>query len=482
MLLVRHLQILFAAGIVVSGISQPVIGKPDTAALRAKYEQLSQEFTAANPSWRPKAPASGSLLFVAPDEYSPAERAEGVSDARIKYADALFELATEAADAGQLSLAFQWATETVRENPDHAEARRVLGYEQRDGQWLTPYGVKMAEAGKMWDAQRGWVAANDPKSPRGGEHGRRGSTCGYQERLASAHRSFSGDDESQPGGRRRTGRASSSGCIKSGGNCSPASYYTEKEVRGLFAGERNARTQIRPFRVFYHRDRDEYVERTAPSPAADRRDARHLLRRVSRSALLRGRRAGCRERCITRPCTSCFRNRSRRRNKSARLPISGSSKAWPRILKRSPNIDDPQAGLYFTIGESTAGRLPAARERMRDGFYVPLAELTQLGKDDVQRHAEIAKLYSQSSGLAAFLMDGEQGRYREPLVRICKPSTPAATTRNRWLRQREPATSELDAAVSPVPGELAVKRAWRYRDSDAAGLPEDVVAGLYEAG
>ena len=27
------------------------------------------------------------------------------------------------------------------------------------------------------------------------------------------------------------------------------------------------------------------------------------------------------------------------------------------------------------------------------------------------------KLYSQSSGLAAFLIDGEQGRYREPLVR-----------------------------------------------------------------
>jgi hypothetical protein len=78
--------------------------------------------------------------------------------------------------------------------------------------------------------------------------------------------------------------------------------------------------------------------------------------------------------------------------------------------------DGPQTGLYFTIGESTAGRLPAARERMQDGFYIPLADLTRLGKDDVQRHPDIAKVYSQSSGFAAFLLDGEEGRYREPLV------------------------------------------------------------------
>ena len=58
---------------------------------------------------------------------------------RKKHADALFELARQAAEAGQLSLAFQWATETVRENPDHAEARRVLGYEQRE--WAVADGV-----------------------------------------------------------------------------------------------------------------------------------------------------------------------------------------------------------------------------------------------------------------------------------------------------------------------------------------------------
>ena len=145
--------------------AQLVRAESGVADLQAKYSKLSQEFAAANPDWRPKAPASGTLLFIAPDEYSPVgETVEAVNDPRTKYAAALFELAAEAADAGQLSLAFQWATETLRKNPDHAEARRVLGYEQRDGQWLTAYGVKMYDAGKRWDAKRGWVAADDAKS------------------------------------------------------------------------------------------------------------------------------------------------------------------------------------------------------------------------------------------------------------------------------------------------------------------------------
>jgi hypothetical protein len=55
--------------------------------------------------------------------------------------------------------------------------------------------------------------------------------------------------------------------------------------------------------------------------------------------------------------------------------------------------------------------------RKRVGFYVPLAELTRLGKDEVQRHPDIAKLYSQSTGLTAYLMHAQDGRFREPLVR-----------------------------------------------------------------
>src|SRR5690606_30146311 len=72
----------------------------------------------------------------------------------------------------------------------------------------------------------------------------------------------------------------------------------------------------------------------------------------------------------------------------------------------------------FTIGKADAGRLPAAvHRRLVDGYYIPLAELVALGKQDLQSRADLGPLYSQAAGVATFLMEYDGGRYREPLSR-----------------------------------------------------------------
>ena len=76
----------------------------------------------------------------------------------------------------------------------------------------------------------------------------------------------------------------------------------------------------------------------------------------------------------------------------------------------------------------------------------PLAELTKLNKDDVQRHPEIAKLYSQSSGLAAFLIDGDEGRYREPLVLYLKAIYAGRDDAQSLAEATGASYDELDAA------------------------------------
>jgi hypothetical protein len=43
---------------------------------------------------------------------------------------------------------------------------------------------------------------------------------------------------------------------------------------------------------------------------------------------------------------------------------------------------------------------------------VPLAELCALGMIELQARPDLPKLYSQSAGLASFLIDGQNGRYR----------------------------------------------------------------------
>jgi hypothetical protein len=108
---------------------------------------------------------------------------------------------------------------------------------------------------------------------------------------------------------------------------------------------------------------------------------------------------------------------------------------------------DPDAGLYYTVGEATAGRLPAARERLlADGFYLPLAELNAMGKTDLQARADIAKLYSQATGLAAMLIDADDGRYREPLVRHLEAVYAGRDDINSLAEATGLSDAQLDAA------------------------------------
>jgi hypothetical protein len=75
----------------------------------------------------------------------------------------------------------------------------------------------------------------------------------------------------------------------------------------------------------------------------------------------------------------------------------------------------------FTIGTPNAGRMPAAYERaVVDGTYVPLEELCGLGTTDLQRRPDIARLYTQSAGLATFFMHYRDGLYRPALMEFLR--------------------------------------------------------------
>jgi hypothetical protein len=404
---------------------------PDAATLQTKYSEPSRQYAAANPGWRPVPPRTGSLLFIASDEYSPARPDDETTlAARKKYADALFVLAKQAAATGQPSLAFQWATETLRENPNHADARRVLGYVERDGKWLTPYGAKMRDAGKTWDAQKSWIAAK----PAG--------TLIPESRIDSARHA-----DIKNGWQVRTDHfvVTTNHSLAAGAELAArlerlyqiwrqlfAGFnYSDKEIRGLFAGERIPRVQVRQFRVLYHRNRDDYINSLsrrqpviadtlgiyfdtnaeshffAPEPEKDAPNTAASVANNPSVATL-----------YHEAVHQLFKEESK---PAARL-VGEIANYWviegvATYFETLTEHNDAKAGLYYTIGDTSAGRLPAAREKLRDNYYVPLADLVKLGKYEIQHRDDVAKLYSQSSGLTAFLLNGAEGRYREPLVR-----------------------------------------------------------------
>src|SRR3954452_842789 len=101
-----HLRTVLATGawLIATCLACTTQAATDAAALQAKYLELSRQFARANPGWRPTAPRTGTLLFIALDEYSqPATPDESTRAARSKYADVLFELSRQAAEAGQSS-------------------------------------------------------------------------------------------------------------------------------------------------------------------------------------------------------------------------------------------------------------------------------------------------------------------------------------------------------------------------------------------
>jgi hypothetical protein len=77
-------------------------------------------------------------------------------------ATGFFDLARRAgkSEAGQYALASVCLRAVVARQPDHKEARRLLGYVPHDSGWATPFAVRQTKEGKVNHATFGWVAAD----------------------------------------------------------------------------------------------------------------------------------------------------------------------------------------------------------------------------------------------------------------------------------------------------------------------------------
>src|SRR5436190_633623 len=78
-----------------------------------------------------------------------------------KYADDLFRFRQRAWQSDQLSLAWRFILEAVYRNPDHEQARMVLGYVKYQNTWTTQFRKQMLERGNVWNDQWGGVRKED---------------------------------------------------------------------------------------------------------------------------------------------------------------------------------------------------------------------------------------------------------------------------------------------------------------------------------
>ena len=366
------------------------LGLAEQAAITQKWNILrhpGRQYLFIPPASDPAAPQSGAAMVVRQwyDKFLAIRR---------ERAAALYAGARQASDERQPARAYQLLHETLREDPDHAEARRVLGYvKDARGQWTTPEWEKLVvETAKTNHPQTGWransyqrldtphfhIATNHTKS-EALEAGRELENLHTLWRQiffrywstpeALAARLAGGNQPLAPPRpakmqvvlfKNRQEYTAKLSQVERLAAATLGYYSSESKVAYFFAGD----TSVYP--TWYHEAAHQLFQESVPGavalPGADRNF----------------------------------------------WALEGAA-LYMESLARHDGC--------WTAGGCEADRLQLARYRALSGdFLVPMQRLSAMGRAALQQDADLRKLYSQSAGLAHFLIDGAEGRHREAFV------------------------------------------------------------------
>jgi hypothetical protein len=308
---------------------------------------------------------------------------------REKHAEELFELSKHLLEQHQPANAYQLLHEVLRDAPDHDEARRILGYRKHLGSWRREASRVSSRVARVRHALFDWP----PRS--------------YW-RVETPHFEIATNLSVKEG--------------KSLGEELELLYdvwqqmfyrywASEQELVAAFEGERRPKRPAKKHRVVLFRNRADYVaqmqqhvpgievssgfyaekQRTSYFYAGDESDVAMWFHEATHQLFYE-----------LGPGVA---------------DVGIRSNSWiveaVALYMESLLVHDD----YVTLGGFDALRLQNARFRAwNHRFYLPLAELIPMGRDDLQKDERLARLYSQSAGLAHFLMDYKRGRYRDAMV------------------------------------------------------------------
>jgi hypothetical protein len=339
---------------------------------------------------------------------------------RQAHADALFDLARQAARDKRFSLAVELVLETLRQDSDHEGARKLLGYQRHRDEWRTAFERKQLATGRVWHERFGWLARKDVARYEAGERLADSRWVSAEEDARRRERIANGwkvetdhfhilTNHSLEEGVRLAARLEA---LHRAWRQVFLRYFTsEADAVRLFDGRGASSLDRKKHEVVLFRHQDDYREALAGSlPAgvtttgiylADHKTAYFYAGREDDSVL--------------------FHEATHQLFSEGRAVADGvglRSNFW--VIEGVACYMEsftPGEGYWTVGGRETQRFLDAKFRRLNDEFYVPLAEFCGLGRDELQRDERIGTLYSQAAGLAHFLMHYQDGRYRDPLVR-----------------------------------------------------------------
>ncbi|PQO47298.1 hypothetical protein [Blastopirellula marina] len=314
---------------------------------------------------------------------------EKLTSLRSAYAEELFKLAKQELAAARPDVAYRLIHDVLRENPDHAEARRILGYRQVSGVWRRPGVTTRVKQLRLdhpkfpWPAKTYWLI----ESPHFEISTNHSEAAGLElaeklEQLYSAWEQTFFDF-----------------------------WSNGRQLQSYFDGATPSPSR-KKFHIAYFRSQQEYVDYLTPlEPQAAMTLGIYLFNKEE-AYFFASDDAAAQSTWLHEATHQLFHE-----YRSAPADIGVEANFWAiegaALYMESVRMFDG----YCTIGGFDASRLQFARNRyLVGGFHMPVQELTAMSRDDLQKHADIRPLYSEAAGLAHYLMDGDQAAHRTKFI------------------------------------------------------------------
>ncbi|MFO7904776.1 MAG: leucine-rich repeat domain-containing protein [Planctomycetota bacterium] len=397
-------------------------------ALGAKCDELGlQEQGRVSRRWFiPRDPRRAYLFF--PLEVDLAEPADDAPrllqywhakfmELREQQAERLFKLARQAADSGDEAMAYRLLHEVLHEDPEHAQALRILGYRrgQRERRPSSRRVSGRSEPGPHrllgWTRDECWriesqhfrVTTNCP--PNVGREVTR-----YLERVHAVWRQL---------------------------------FYPYWSVSGRlvarFQGEDRALGPVPTFSVVLFRNREDYVRELGTAEPRIEMSVGYYSHTHEIAFFHAGNESG-RTTWVHESAHQFFQEQGM---VDSRVGERRNFWVVEGLALYMESLRDH--GTYATTGGADAERLQFARFRkLSQHDYVPLAELIQYGQEQMQQASAIRKLYSHSAGLTHFLIHGDQGRSMRPFMDYVKAVYRGVAGPETLKRKMEVPLAELD--------------------------------------
>jgi hypothetical protein len=362
---------------------------------------------------------------------------------RRERAAALFAEAKKQIEKGDGSRAYQLLFEILREDEDHAEARRILGYERRGSDWrLRGHERAAARPAPLAHPKFGWPARQHWS-------------------LETAHFSIASNHSAKE-------------IVEAGQQLEKLHtlwqqiffryWATTEALAARFAGTNEPLAPERPkLRVVLFKNRQEY----APYVASAHPRAASTLgfyddeQRVSYFFA-----------SDTSVYPTWYHEATHQLFQEYTPPPARG------IIQGKPGHDQnfwalEGAALYmeslaehagfWTAGGCESDRLQFARYRVLSGdLQLPAAQIIGYSRDDLQKSDDIARIYTQAAGLAHFLSDGAHGAHREAFLDYCLAIYEGRDTRESLFLLTGQSPQQIDAQY----------RAFlNLTDADLAGIP-----------